>query len=103
MDKLAAANKINEFLRAVITHGGLRIKYRITVDPVLPENRDWERPEIVVDLAGPESPLLLTGEDLLKILGGLPEGREECAHRAITALQNALGNYSKGATTDEQQ
>src|SRR6202050_1128962 len=69
MDKLAAANKINEFLRAVITHGGLRIKYRITVDPVLPENRDWERPEIVVDLAGPDSPLLLDrGGELLRAL-----------------------------------
>ena len=69
MDKLAAANKINEFLRAVITHGGLRIKYRITVDPVLPENRDWERPEIVVDLSGPDSPLLLDrGGELLRAL-----------------------------------
>jgi spoIIIJ-associated protein len=69
MDKLAAANKINEFLRAVITHGGLRIKYRITVDPVLPENRDWERPEIVVDLAGPDSSLLLDrGGELLRAL-----------------------------------
>src|SRR6202789_888401 len=69
MDKLAAANKINEFLRAVITHGGLRIKYRITVDPVLPENRDWERPEIVVDFAGPASALLLDrGGELLRAL-----------------------------------
>jgi spoIIIJ-associated protein len=69
MDKLAAANKINEFLRAVITHGGLRIKYRITVDPPLPENRDWERPEILVDLAGPDSALLLDrGGELLRAL-----------------------------------
>ena len=69
MDKLAAANKINEFLRAVITHGGLRIKYRITVDPPLPENRDWERPEILVDLAGPDSTLLLDrGGELLRAL-----------------------------------
>jgi spoIIIJ-associated protein len=68
-DKLAAANKINEFLRAVITHGGLRIKYRITVDPPLPENRDWERPEILVDLAGPDSTLLLDrGGELLRAL-----------------------------------
>jgi spoIIIJ-associated protein len=69
MDKLAAANKINEFLRAVIAHGGLRIKYRITVDPPLPENRDWERPEILVDLAGPDSTLLLDrGGELLRAL-----------------------------------
>jgi len=69
MDKLAAANKINEFLRAVIAHGGLRIKYRITVDPPLPENRDWEKPEILVDLAGPDSTLLLDrGGELLRAL-----------------------------------
>jgi spoIIIJ-associated protein len=69
MDKLAAANKINEFLRGVVTHGGLRLKYRITVDPPLPENRDWERPEIMVDFAGPDSTLLLDrGGELLRAL-----------------------------------
>ena len=69
MDKLAAANKINEFLRAVMTHGGLRLKYRITVDPPLPENRDWERPEIVVDFSGPDSALLLDrGGELLRAI-----------------------------------
>jgi spoIIIJ-associated protein len=69
MDKLAAANKINEFLQSVVTNGGLRLKYRITVDPPLPENRDWERPEILVDFAGPDSPLLLDrGGELLRAL-----------------------------------
>jgi spoIIIJ-associated protein len=69
MDKLAAANKINDFLRAVVTHGGLHLRYRITVDPPLPENRDWERPEIFVDLSGPDSVLLLDrGGELLRAL-----------------------------------
>jgi len=68
-DKLAAANKINTFLQAVVTHGGLRLKYRIVVDPPLPENRDWEKPEILVDLAGPDSTLLLDrGGELLRAL-----------------------------------
>ena len=58
-DKVAAANKINGFLQAVVNHGGLRLKYRIVVDPPLPENRDWEKPEILVDFSGPDSPLLL--------------------------------------------
>ena len=66
-DKVAAANRINEFLRSVVTHGGLHLKYRITVDPPLPEARDWERPEIVVDLSGPDSYLLLErGGELLR-------------------------------------
>src|SRR5882724_2730913 len=68
-DKVAAANKINEFLTGVVTHGGLRLKYRITVDPPFPEERDWERPEIVVDFAGPDSGLLLErGGELLRAL-----------------------------------
>jgi NifU-like protein involved in Fe-S cluster formation len=37
-----------------------------------------------------EKALLLTAEDLLRILGGLPEGKEECAHRAIAAVRDAL-------------
>jgi spoIIIJ-associated protein len=68
-DKLAAANKINEFLQAVLTHGGLRLKYRIVVDPPMPENRDWEKPEIMVDFSGPDSGMLLDrGGELLRAL-----------------------------------
>src|SRR5712671_1918413 len=67
MDKLAAANKINEFLQAVVTHGGLHLKYRIVVDP--PPQSEWEKPEIFVDLSGPDSPLLLDrGGELLRAL-----------------------------------
>lgn len=58
-DKVAAANKINEFLQAVVANGGLKLKYRITVDPPFPDERDWERPEILVEFAGPDSALLL--------------------------------------------
>jgi spoIIIJ-associated protein len=69
MDKVAAANKINQFLQAVVTHGGLHLKYRIVVDPPLPENRDWEKPEILVDFSGPDSTLLLDrGGELLRAL-----------------------------------
>lgn len=68
-DKVAAANKINGFLQAVVNHGGLRLKYRIVVDPPLPENRDWEKPEILVDFSGPDSAMLLDrGGELLRAL-----------------------------------
>jgi spoIIIJ-associated protein len=68
-DKVAAANKINTFLQAVVNHGGLRLKYRIVVDPPVPEDRDWETPEILVDFTGPDSPLLLDrGGELLRAL-----------------------------------
>ena len=68
-DKIAAAKKIDEFLTAVVSHGGLRLKYRITVDPPLAEERDWEKPEILVELAGPDSTLLLErGGELLRAL-----------------------------------
>jgi len=69
MDKVAAANRIHEFLQRVVTHASLRLKYRITVDPPLPEQRDWERPEILVEFAGPDSALLLDrGGELLRAL-----------------------------------
>ncbi len=68
-DKVAAANKINEFLSGVVTQCGFRLKYRITVDPPLPEERDWERPEILVQFVGPDSALLLErGGELLRAL-----------------------------------
>jgi spoIIIJ-associated protein len=68
-DKVAAARKIEELLRGVVTLGGLRLKYRITVDPPLPEERDWERPEILVELSGPDSTLLLErGGELLRAI-----------------------------------
>jgi spoIIIJ-associated protein len=68
-DKIASANKINEFLSGIVTHGGLHLKYRITVDPPLAEERDWERPEILVEFSGPDSPLLLErGAELLRAI-----------------------------------
>ncbi len=66
-DKIAAANKINELLHGIVAQGGLRLKYRITVDPPLAEERDWERPEILVEFSGPDSALLLErGAELLR-------------------------------------
>ena len=66
-DKIAAAKQINEFLRAVIANAGLRLKYRISVDPPMAQDRDWEKPEILVELSGPDSSLLLErGAELLR-------------------------------------
>ena len=58
-DKVAAAKQIGEFLQAVISNGGFKLKYRITVDPPIAQNREWEHPEILVEFAGPDSSLLL--------------------------------------------
>jgi spoIIIJ-associated protein len=58
-DKVAAAKQMGEFLQAVISSGGFRLKYRITVDPPIAQNREWEHPEILVEFAGPDSALLL--------------------------------------------
>jgi spoIIIJ-associated protein len=68
-DKVAAATRINDFLTGVVSNSGLRVKYRITVDPPFPEERDWERPEILVEFTGPDSSLLLErGGELLRAL-----------------------------------
>jgi len=84
MDKVAAANKINEFLQAVVSHGGLHLKYRIVVDP--PPQSEWEKPEIFVDLSGPDSALLLDrGGELLRALELL----------ALEILRLASGEHEK--------
>src|SRR6202166_2832643 len=66
-DKVAAAKQIGEFLQNVISNGGFKLKYRITVDPPIAQNREWEHPEILVEFAGPDSSLLLDrGGELLR-------------------------------------
>ena len=99
-DKVAAAKKINTFLQAVVNHGCLHLKYRIVVDPPLPENRDWEKPEILVDFSGPDSSMLLDrGGELLRALEllalemlRLPSGEHEkvcfdCQNRRSMRIQ----------------
>src|SRR5437899_10598817 len=86
MDKVAAANQINQFRQPVVTHAGLHLKYRSIVDPPLPENRDWEKPEILVDFSGPDSALLLDrGGELLRALELL----------ALEMLHLASGEHEK--------
>jgi spoIIIJ-associated protein len=67
MNKIESANQLNTFLGGMVKHAGLKVKYRITVDPPLTDDRDWERPEILVEFAGPDSSLLLErGAELLR-------------------------------------
>ncbi len=69
VDKIAAAKKINELLRGLVVNGGFRLKYRISVDPPLAQDRDWEKPDILVEFSGPDSGLLLErGAELLRSL-----------------------------------
>jgi hypothetical protein len=67
MNKIDSANQLNGFLNGMVKHAGLKLKYRITVDPVIADDRDWERPDILVEFAGPDSSLLLgRGAELLR-------------------------------------
>jgi spoIIIJ-associated protein len=69
MNKIESANQLNAFLGGIVKHAGLKLKYRITVDPPIADDRDWERPEILVEFAGPDSTLLLArGAELLRSL-----------------------------------
>jgi spoIIIJ-associated protein len=69
MDKIQSANQLNTFLGPMVKHAGLKVKYRITVDPPMADDRDWERPEILVEFAGPDAVLLLErGAELLRSL-----------------------------------
>ncbi len=37
----------------------------------------------------------LTEDDVLKVLGGLPETKQECAQIAVKTLKKAIANYEK--------
>src|SRR5271165_1007868 len=66
-DKIAAAKKISEFLNGIIANGDFHLRYKITVEPPLTSDREWEHPEILVELSGADSPLLLeNGGELLR-------------------------------------
>src|SRR5664279_3334571 len=66
-DKIAAAKKISELLNAIIATGDFRLRYKITVDPQVGSDREWERPEILVELSGADSSLVLeNGGELLR-------------------------------------
>ncbi|HEY7405991.1 MAG TPA: R3H domain-containing nucleic acid-binding protein [Candidatus Angelobacter sp.] len=58
-DKVATAKKIDAFLKNVIASGAFKLKYRITVNPPLATGQELETPDILVELAGPDSQLLL--------------------------------------------
>jgi len=69
MDKIESANQLNGFLNGMVKHAGLKLKYRIIVDPVIADDRDWERPDILVEFAGPDSTILLErGAELLRAM-----------------------------------
>jgi len=87
-DKAAAARRIDELLRMFVAEGNFRLKYRITVDPPLPEERDWERPQILVEFSGPDGDLLLErGAELLRAL----------EHIAQETLRLPSGDHDKVA------
>lgn len=58
-DKVAAAHSINDFLKQLFAAGGFRLKYRITVEPKFADGRQLEMPDILVELAGADSDLVL--------------------------------------------
>jgi spoIIIJ-associated protein len=67
-DKVAAAKKIDSLLTKIIASGGFKLKYRITVNPPVPADES-SAPEILVELAGPDSGLVLErGGEMLRSL-----------------------------------
>jgi spoIIIJ-associated protein len=76
-EKVAAAKNIDALLKNVIASGAFKLKYRITVNPPVKAELDLETPDILVELAGPDSDLLLErGGELLRSL-------EVVAHEAL--------------------
>lgn len=76
-DKVAAAKKIDSLLKNIIASGGFRLKYRITVNPPVTAGLELETPDILVELAGPDSDLVLErGGELLRSM-------ETLAHESV--------------------
>ncbi|HET6841074.1 MAG TPA: R3H domain-containing nucleic acid-binding protein [Candidatus Angelobacter sp.] len=74
-DKVAAAKKLDSLLKNIIASGGFRLKYRISVNPASAISQG--SPAIQVELAGPDSDLLLArGAEMLRSL-------EILAHEAM--------------------
>ena len=68
-DKVSSAKKIDALLKGVIASGGFKLKYRITVNPPAATGLAMTPPEILVELAGPDSYLVLErGAELLRSL-----------------------------------
>lgn len=68
-DYSAAAQKIADFLKTLMTLGGLRLKYRITAGAGAADPAGLEAREIYVELAGPDAGLLTQrGGELLRAL-----------------------------------
>jgi len=66
-DKVATAKKIDSFLKNIIASGAFKLKYRITVNPPVPPGQESVTPDIAVELAGPDSSLLLErGAEVLR-------------------------------------
>jgi spoIIIJ-associated protein len=73
-DKIAAAKRIDALLKIILVQAQLRLRYRITVDPPLPEERDWERPVVLVEFSGQDADLLLErNAELLRSLEHLSQ------------------------------
>ncbi|HET7872952.1 MAG TPA: R3H domain-containing nucleic acid-binding protein [Terriglobales bacterium] len=76
-EKVAAAKTIDALLKNIITSGAFKLKYRITVNPPAKPELDLETPDVLVELAGPDSDLLLErGGEMLRSL-------EVVAHEAL--------------------
>jgi spoIIIJ-associated protein len=68
-DKVATAKKIDAFLKNMIASGAFKLKYRITVNPPALMGHEMETPEILVELAGPDSSLVLErGAEVLRAI-----------------------------------
>ena len=88
-DKVAAAKKIDELLRAVLPNGGFRLKYKITVGPPREANdatSEWESPDILVDFSGPDAGLILArGAELMRSM----------EHLATKALRLEMNEHDR--------
>ena len=66
-DKIVGRQEDQRTTERHLRHGDFHLRYKITVDPPVGSDREWERPEILVEISGADSPLVLeNGAELLR-------------------------------------
>jgi spoIIIJ-associated protein len=93
-DLQQAARKIAEFLNTLNKLGGIRLKYRITAGDGKPDAEGGATPQLNVELAGPDVPLVIQRNgEMLRALETLVAQMLRLDHHEHSLLNFDAGNF----------
>jgi spoIIIJ-associated protein len=93
-DLQQAARKIAEFLNTLNKLGGMRLKYRVTAGDGAPDAEGGATPQLTVELAGPDVPLVIQRNgELLRALETLAAQMLRLDHHEHNLVSFDAGNF----------